>query len=111
MVSLRTLFVKHRVVRVVRIDSTTETQMLAKEARKQMCLWSASASDAIQPCSNIQTGLLCSHDQLTLPFASVGSQTCGLFMLKDRQHNSSIKVQQTDTLTPVIPSCGVYDAT
>lgn len=83
------------------IDSSIGTQMLAGEARKQLCLWCA--SDAIQAMFKHPDGAA---------FASVRSQTRGLFMLKDRQHYySSIKVHQTDTLTPVIPSCGACDAT
>lgn len=82
---------------------------MAGEARKQMYLWCA--SEAIQAVFKHADGAAVFSEPNDPPFASVRSQTRGLFMLKDRQHNSSIKVHQTDTLTPVIPSCGVCDAT
>lgn len=80
--------------------------MLAGEARKQMCLWCASDATFKHP-----DGAAVPSEPTDPPFASVRSQTRALFMIKDRQHNSSIKVHQADTLTPVIPSCGVCDAT
>lgn len=92
-----------------RTDSSIGTHMLAGEARKQMCLWCA--SDAIQAVFKQPDEAAVFSEATDPSFASAGSQTCGLFMLKDRQHNSSIKVHQTDTLTPVIPSCGACDAT